>query len=104
MKKQNNEKHSSALPSARKIRRSCERELYRTIKKLKIWIPPEQIAQAEELYYRKVIVNLAYITENGSNRKLLSDWFESHVAAEIAELWNVDVSVLATAFRSSFGG
>lgn len=99
-----NEKHSKPLPNARTIRRSCNRELYRTIKRLKIWIPPKDMIKAEDLYFKKVILNLVWIAENGSNRRVLADWWEEHVCPEIAPLWNVEPLVLAKAFRESFGG
>ncbi|MEI7026932.1 dehydrogenase [Paenibacillus sp. y28] len=98
------EKHNQPFPSARKIRRSCNKELYRTIKKLKIWIPPAQVLEAETLYYKKVILNLPWIVENASNRKVLADWWEEQVCPEVAGLWNVEPPVLSAAFRSAFGG
>jgi hypothetical protein len=98
------EKHADALPNARKIRRACNKELYRTIKKLKIWIPPEQQVQAEEMYFKKVVLNLPWIAENGSNRKKLADWWEENVCPELAVLWNVEPSALANAFRNAYGG
>jgi toxin CptA len=101
---QNREKHAQTYPSARKIRRSCNRELYRTIKKLKIWIPPAQLIEAENLYFRKVVLNLPWIVENGSNRKALADWWAENVGPEIAALWNVEPSELERAFREAFGG
>jgi hypothetical protein len=99
-----NEKHKNELPNARKIRRACNRELYRTIKKLKVWIAPDQIVKAEEVYFKKVVLNLQYISENASNRKLLADWFETNVCGEIAVLWNIEPDALAQAFRDTFGG
>jgi hypothetical protein len=60
--------------------------------------------QAEALYFKQVILNLQWITENHSNRKLLSDWWDDHVSAEIAELWEVDRPRLCSAFREAFGG
>lgn len=102
--KPTNEKHSSQLPTLRKIRRACNNELYRTIKRLKIWVPPAQIEEAEKLYLSKVVQNLPYISEHSSNRKLLSDWFAEHVCREIAELWNVEPDQLERAFREAFGG
>lgn len=104
MNKPGNPKHQQELPNARKIKRACNRELYRTIKKLKIWLPPEQITAAEDIYFKKVILNLLWINEHGSNRKLLSDWWDEHVCPEIAKLWNVTEADLSKAFRESFGG
>ncbi|WP_438444833.1 dehydrogenase [Gorillibacterium sp. sgz5001074] len=100
----NQGKHEKPLPNARQIRRSCGKELYRTVKRLKRYIPPEQIQQAEELYVKKVMLNLLWIADNGSNRKVLADWFEEHVAPEIAPVWGVETEVLSRAFRESFGG
>ncbi|PZE20704.1 dehydrogenase [Paenibacillus xerothermodurans] len=97
-------KHKQQLPTARKIRRSCSRELYRTRKKLNKWISPELVEQAEQLYFKKVCLNLLWIVEHGSNRKLLSDWWEENVCPELAELWAVEPARLAKAFRESFGG
>jgi hypothetical protein len=104
MSSNNQAKHQKPLPNARQIRRSCSKELYRTIKKLKTYIPPDRLKAAEDLYFRKVVFNLIWISENGSNRRLLSDWWEENVCGEIAELWNVEQNVLARAFRDSFGG
>ncbi|MEW9701214.1 dehydrogenase [Paenibacillus sp. SI8] len=99
-----NEKHKQQFPSARGIRRACSKELYRTVKRLKVWISPEQMAEAEELYVKKVMLNLPFIVENGSNRKVLADWFDEHVGPDIAPLWNVELEVLGHAFRNAFGG
>lgn len=97
-------KHATSLPTPRKIRRSCSKELYRTIKRLGVYIPEERIKQGEELYYKKVIGNLLWIGENISNRKVLADWWDESVSAELAELWQVDRAALSKAFRHAFGG
>ncbi|SFE12683.1 toxin CptA [Paenibacillus catalpae] len=104
MKSTTTQKHTSGLPSARKIRRACSNELYRTVKRLKVWVSKEKMEQAETLYYKKVIQNLIFIAENEKNRKVLSDWWDENVASEIAELWEVDVAKLRWAFRDAFGG
>ncbi|HEX7057425.1 MAG TPA: dehydrogenase [Bacilli bacterium] len=104
MKSSGVEKHQQELPSARKIRRSCNRELYRALKKLKIWVPPEQIIAAEEFYFRKVIEHLPLIVEHHDNRKALCDWWDEHICPEVAKLWNVEETSLSKAFRSAFGG
>jgi len=101
---ENRGKHERELPPPRAIRRACRRELYRTVKRLKVYVPPDKAAEAERLYYRKVIENLVWIAENGSNRKLLADWWEEHVAPDIARLWQVDEKRLSAAFRDGFGG
>ncbi|OPA74321.1 dehydrogenase [Paenibacillus selenitireducens] len=98
------EKHQSNLPSARKIRRACNNELYRAVKRMKVWIPEESMKQGEELYYKKVILNLIWIHEHSSNRKLLSDWWDENVCEELATLWDVDRDKLSRAFREAFGG
>ncbi|WP_166245193.1 dehydrogenase [Paenibacillus turpanensis] len=100
----NKGKHEQPLPTARGIRRSCSKELYRTIKRLKTYIPPEKVKEAEELYFRKVAGNLIWIAENGKNRKKLSDWFDEAVADDIAKLWEIDRDRLSHAFRNAFGG
>ena len=92
------------MPKARGIRRSCQKELYRTAKRLDVWISPDKMAAAEKLYFRKVVENLLWIVENGSKRKILADWFEKEVAQDIAEIWEVPTEVLARAFRNAFGG
>lgn len=46
-------KHASPLPTPRKIRRGCSKELYRTVKRLGVYIPEERIREGEELYYKK---------------------------------------------------
>lgn len=102
--KKSNEKHRPQLPSARQVRRSCNRELYRTLKKLKLRIPPEDVAKAEQFYFAKLVPNLVWVAENGSNRKRLADWWEEHVAPGIAEIWKVDAGKLSRAFRDAFGG
>ncbi|QYR20566.1 dehydrogenase [Paenibacillus sp. sptzw28] len=96
-------KHQTGYPTARKIRRACENELYRTVKRLGIWVPKERMAQAEKLYFEKVALNLPWIHENGSNRKLLADWWDENVSGEIAELWEVEPNKLRSAFRDAFG-
>lgn len=98
------EPHKRELPNVRTIRRTCNKELYRTIKKLKKWIPPEKVEQAEKLYFKKVAENFVWIHEHAGKRKVLADWWEENVGPEIAELWEVDLSALAKAFRSAFGG
>ena len=104
LKPDHNNGNRSEAPSARQLRRTCNKELYRTIKRLNQWIPPEKIAEAERLYYKKVVFNLTWIIENGKNRKKLADWWAEAVAPEIAELWNVNEEKLVRAFRSAFGG
>jgi hypothetical protein len=98
------EKHKQQFPSGRGIRRACSNELYRTAKRLKTWISPEQMKQAEELYTKEVMLNLAFIVDTGSNRKVLSDWWEENISPQIAPLWNVEPSLLNRAFRDAFGG
>lgn len=104
MKSNSHKKQHAPLPSARQIRRTCNKELYRTIKKLKTWIPPEKLAEAEKIYFKKVILNLIWITENKDNRKKQVDWWEEACCHEIATLWNIPVEKLAKAFRESYGG
>ncbi|MFK7694505.1 dehydrogenase [Paenibacillus sp. HJGM_3] len=99
-----NEKHKAPLPTLRKLRRACNNELYRTVKRMKIWIPPAQLVEAEDLYLKKVVLNLPFIVENSSNRKLLSDWWDENVCPEIAQLWNVEPALLSRCFREAFGG
>ncbi|MFF2885362.1 dehydrogenase [Paenibacillus sp. NPDC057967] len=102
--KPNAQKHASAYPSARKIRRSCSNELYRAAKRLKVWIPKDKMEQAETIYVKKVAANLIWIFENRSNRKVQADWWEDNVSPEIAELWEVDRLRLCEAFREAYGG
>lgn len=104
MRKQFHGKHQQPLPKLRNIRRACNKELYRTLKRLGRYIDPEKVKKAEELYYTKVVENLIFIVENGSNRKKLADWWSDAVAPEIAALWEVPLSELERAFRSAFGG
>ncbi|MDB5054218.1 MAG: dehydrogenase [Bacilli bacterium] len=102
MKNYTNEKHNQTYPSLRNIRRACQRELYRTVKKLNKYISPDIMKQAEQIYLQKVVLNLPWIAENGSNRKLLANWWKDNVCDEIAVLWSVEPSTLAIAFRDSF--
>ncbi|MGF9712111.1 dehydrogenase [Paenibacillus sp. JMULE4] len=104
MNPDNKLKHNQPLPSARQIRRTCSRELYRARKRMGGYFAPELIKQADELYYKKVMLNLPFIAEHGSNRKVLADWFDDNVCGEIAVIWNVEPDVLGRAFRESFGG
>jgi hypothetical protein len=104
MNPDNKMKHNQPLPSARGIRRACSKELYRARKKLGGYISSQLVEKADEVYYKKVLLNLPYIAENRSNRKLLANWFEENVCGEIAELWSVEPKALAKAFRDSFGG
>ncbi|GKU80396.1 dehydrogenase [Paenibacillus sp. L3-i20] len=98
------QKHSQDLPSARKIRRSCSNELYRTVKRLKLWISKEKMDQAETIYLKKVVANLHWIVEHQSNRKAQADWWDANVSEEIAGLWEVDRIRLCEAFRDAYGG
>lgn len=97
-------KHRTSLPTPRKIRRGCSKELYRTVKRLGIYIPQDKIAEGEALYYKKVIENLLWIAEQHSNRKALADWWDEAISGELAELWQVDQGQLKRAFRNAFGG
>ena len=97
-------KHEQDTPSLRKIRRSCNKELYRTVKRLKLWIPPDKMQQAEKLYLTKIVGNLQWVMETGKQRAKLCDWWEQEVCDEIAELWEIDPKRLAKAFRAAFGG
>ncbi|WP_230202395.1 dehydrogenase [Paenibacillus ihumii] len=97
-------KHQAALPTPRKIRRGCSKELYRTIKRLGVYIPEDLLREGEALYYKKVIANLLWIGENSSNRKVLADWWDEEVGPELAELWGLDTEALCKAFRAAFGG
>ncbi|WP_168123922.1 dehydrogenase [Paenibacillus sp. HB172176] len=98
------QKHAQAYPSARKIRRSCNNELYRTVKRMKAYVSKEKMDAAEKLYFQKVIQNLPWIVENKDNRKAQADWWEDNLSAEIAELLGVDRIKLAQAFRDAYGG
>ncbi|NMM53214.1 dehydrogenase [Paenibacillus aquistagni] len=98
------ERHLDPLPSARKIRRACQNELYRTVKRMKVYIPDALMKQGEELYVNKVIGNLIWIHEHGNNRKELADWWEEAVSEELAALWQVDKNRLTDCFRKAFGG
>ncbi|WP_138755222.1 dehydrogenase [Paenibacillus sinopodophylli] len=100
----NTPKHNAGYPTARKIRRACSNELYRTVKRMKLWIAKDKMDQAEAIYFKKVILNLKWIVENESNRKVQSDWWDDNVSAEIAALWEVDRAELCAAFRDAYGG
>ena len=102
--RQQHGKHQQPLPKLRTIRRSCSKELYRTLKRLNRYVEPDKVKAAEQLYYQKVGANLLFIVENGSNRKKLADWWEDNVCPEIAELWDVPPKTLARAFRTAFTG
>lgn len=53
--KANAPKHTAGLPTARKIRRACSNELYRTVKRLKVWVSKEKMEQAEKLYFKRLL-------------------------------------------------
>jgi hypothetical protein len=98
------EKHTVPLPNLRSIRRTCGNELYRTVKRLKCHIPAALLKEAEELYVKRVIGNLEWISANRSNRKALADWWHESVCGDIAGLWKMDRTRLSKAFRDAFGG
>ncbi|OMF30840.1 dehydrogenase [Paenibacillus sp. FSL H8-0548] len=102
--KANAPKHNAGYPTARKIRRACSNELYRTVKRMKVWVPKDKMDQAETIYFKKVILQLTWIYENKNNRKIQADWWDENVSAEIAELWDVDRAHLCAAFREAYGG
>ncbi len=97
-------KHTAQPPNPRTIRRACGKELYRAVKRLRQHIPSESVRAAEELYTRKVIGHLEWITMNQSNRKMLADWWDEAVCPDIAALWQVEPARLSRAFRDAFGG
>jgi predicted RNase H-like nuclease len=101
--KTNQEKHAAPFPNPRTIRRACRNELYRTVKRLKFHVPADLLKQGEELYVKRVIENLVWITANHSNRKMLADWWDESVCGDLAALWSVDGSKLSKAFRDAFG-
>lgn len=92
------------LPSARKIRRACNKELYRTVKRLKVYIAPDLLEQGETLYFKKVIGHFIWITEHQNNRKAQCDWWDKEVLPELAALWEIPEPKLSAAFRESYGG
>lgn len=102
--KPNAQKHNTGLPTARKIRRACSNELYRTVKRMKLWVSKEKMDEAERIYTKKVLLNLIWIVEHQSNRKVQADWWDENVSSDIAALWEVDRDMLCTAFRESYGG
>jgi len=103
MIKDRTEKHKSPVPSPRTIRRACSRELYRTAKRLKLRLSDELMQQAEDLYYKKVLLNIVFVVEHNSNRKALADWWDDNVAADVAALWGADKDKVSQAFRAAFG-
>lgn len=96
--------HQSQLPTARKIRRSCQIELYRTIKRLKVYISPEKLAQAETIYFKKVANHVVWLHENSSNRKKQMEWWEENVCDELVAVLEVDRTAFVAAFRDAYGG
>ncbi|HIW32299.1 MAG TPA: dehydrogenase [Candidatus Paenibacillus intestinavium] len=96
--------HNPQLPTARKIRRSCQAELYRTIKRLKVYILPEKVEQAETIYFKKVANHAVWLHENRSNRKKQVDWWEENVCDELVAVLEVDREEFVTAFRAAYGG
>lgn len=99
-----NMKHTAQLPSPRSIRRACSRELYRTLKRLDVFVPQDRIEAAEKLYFQKVVGNLLWIFEHRSDRKRQAEWWAEAVAPDIAELWGVNTDLLVKAFKESYVG
>jgi predicted RNase H-like nuclease len=97
-------KHEVPIPNPRGIRRACGNELYRTVKRLKTHVPAELLKEAQELYVKRVIGHLEWISAHHSNRKALADWWDEALCAEIAVMWKVEQSQLSKAFRDAFGG
>lgn len=98
------EKHNAQLPTSRGIRRACNRELYRTIKRLNVYVSPERLKEAETFYFGKVIEHLLWIHEHRSNKRRQVDWWAETCAPHIASLWEVDEGALIRAFRDGYGG
>lgn len=97
-------KHEPKLPTARAIRRACSKELYRTKKRLKVWISEELMITAEQIYIRKVSQHLLWIVENQHNKKAQAEWWATEVSGDIAALWNVDQQALIAAFSHAYAG
>ena len=95
--------HQPELPTARSIRRTCQSELYRTIKRMKVWIPEEKLKAAEKHYFHKVAGNLVWIHENRSNRKKQVEWWEANVCDELVNILGVDRAAFVAAFKSAYG-
>lgn len=95
--------HNPELPTARSIRRTCQTELYRTIKRMKVYIAPDKLKQAEQHYFKKVASNIVWIHENRSNRKKQVEWWEENVLDELVVILEVDREKFAKAFRTSYG-
>lgn len=102
--KANTQKHAAGLPTARKIRRSCSNELYRTAKRMKVYVPKDKMDKAETLYFQKVVQHLLWIVDHKDNRKAQAAWWSENVSEEIAALWEVDRDKLCEAFRDAYGG
>lgn len=96
--------NSPELPTARKIRRSCQAELYRTLKRLKVYIPPQKLKEAEQLYFKKVASHAVWLHENRNNRKKQMDWWDENVCEELVAVLEVDRDQFAAAFRASYVG
>lgn len=95
--------HQPELPTARNIRRACQSELYRTIKRMKVWVPEDKVKTAEKLYFQKVAGNLVWIHENRSNRKKQVEWWETNVCDELVAILEVDRNHFVEAFKAAYG-
>lgn len=95
--------HQVQLPTARSVRRACQSELYRAIKRMKVWIPEEKLKAAEKLYFKKVAANLVWIHENRSNRRMQIEWWENHVCDELVAILEVDRRRFVEAFKAAYG-
>ena len=103
MLKQQRVNHQPDLPTARSIRRTCKSELYRTIKRMKVWIPEHKIKEAEKVYFQKVAANLIWIHEHRSNRKKQVEWWEANVCDELVSILEVDRDRFVEAFKTAYG-
>ncbi|MFD2672540.1 dehydrogenase [Marinicrinis sediminis] len=95
---------SPSLPNARSIRRACAKELYRTNKKLGVYIPKDKQEAGLKLYTDQVMQHLAWVVEHRNERRKLADWWAEAVAPELARCWDVNETRLVEAFREAFGG
>lgn len=95
--------HQPDLPTARNIRRTCNSELYRTIKRMKVWIPEHKVKAAEKVYFQKVASNLIWIHEHRSNRKKQVEWWETNVCDELVNILEVDRNQFVAAFKAAYG-
>src|SRR5690606_41032830 len=89
------------IPTARKIRRDCSKELYRAIKRMDIYVSQDKIEQAERYYAQMVATHYLHLRELNQRKKQV-EWWEEHCSTKLAELLEVDQQLFIQAFKRAY--